>query len=79
MGERFYVLADEMTQIEKRRKELYEKYESEAKRKAEACQQSSETWHDNFEFEDARRNLTTISNQIKEVETIFSNLEIVSC
>lgn len=56
---------------------LWEEYKDAWKRAWEACNQSSETWHDNFEFDDANRVMQTTSKRLREVQDIINNAQVV--
>ncbi len=45
---------------------------------AESAQQSSETWHDNFGFEEASRQQKMLGKQIEEMRKLFESAEVVS-
>ncbi len=44
----------------------------------ESTQESSETWHDNWRFEEGIRQSRMLSKQIEELKNIFSSAKIVS-
>lgn len=57
---------------------LWEEYKEAWKRAGEACNQSSETWHDNFEFDDANRVMQTTSKRLWEIQKIITNAQVIS-
>lgn len=75
---RYILLNDEYTLLEKSKKDLEFKYREQWKRKWEACEQWAETWHDNFDFEDATRCQELIAEQIKKINLILRWVEIIN-
>lgn len=71
------LLPDELKAFTEKAVLLWEQYKDAWKRAGEACSQSSETWHDNFEFEDANRTMQTISKLLSEVQRILTNAQVI--
>ena len=68
-----YILHDEYEYLLKKKKQLDDEYTAQLKRKRESCEQGSETWHDNRDFEDAERQLHMIGGRISEMQHTIQN------
>jgi transcription elongation GreA/GreB family factor len=75
---RILLLPDELKALTKKATSLWEEYREAWKRAGEACTQSSETWHDNFEFDDANRAMQLASKKLWEIQKILNNTQVVS-
>lgn len=72
------LLPDEIKLLTKKASSLWDEYKEAWKRAGEACTQSSETWHDNFEFDDANRSMQLASKKLWEVQKILNNAQVIS-
>ena len=72
------LLPDEIKILKERAISLWEEYKKAWLRSGEACNQSSETWHDNFEFDDANRAMQLASKKLWEIQKILNNAQVVS-
>lgn len=45
---------------------------------AESTEQTSETWHDNFMFEDGQRQMNILSKRLNEMQEIFASAVLVT-
>ncbi len=77
MSEKFILFSDEFENIIKKKSLLSENLADEYKRMWESCDQWWDTWHDNFDFEDANRNVSMISSMIVSLNHIISNSKIL--
>lgn len=73
-----FILEDEHSFFVQKYEKLINSYKEQSLLKAEACNQSSETRHDNFAFEDAQRTQNMISTQISLLKDILQHSEIIS-
>lgn len=71
------LLKDEYSMLIAKKRALEDQYKEEWQRKATSCDQSSETWHDNFDFEDATRVQEMIASRIAQVNQILKSIEII--
>ena len=72
------LLPDELKVFTQKAVSLWEEYKEAWKRAGDACTQSSETWHDNFEFEDANRAMQLASKKLGEVQKILNSAQVIS-
>ncbi|TAN58731.1 hypothetical protein EPN15_00110 [Patescibacteria group bacterium] len=67
MKEEFYFLKQDLEALDARIKELRDKLEETLKEGGESTRQSSETWHDNFPFEEAQRQFGLLARQLRDL------------
>ncbi len=72
------LLPDEIKLLTEKATLLWEEYREAWKRAGEACQQSWETWHDNFEFDDANRVMQLASKKLWDVQKILNNTQVIT-
>ena len=72
------LLSDELKALTERASLIWNEYKEAWKRSGEACAQSSESWHDNFEFDDANRVMQLASKKLWEIQEILNHAQIIS-
>lgn len=78
MTQKFLLLPDEYSLLQQKYQSLEKELKEAGERAGEACAQWAETWHDNFDLEDAQRVMGIVSAKIREVSHILQNARIVS-
>lgn len=73
---RYYILKDEYTLLIEKKKILETQLQKEYARKWEAAEQTANCRHDNFDYEDAERNIGMISPRVKQIKDIVHNAQI---
>jgi len=71
--EKFLFLRGDLVLLNKKRGDLLDKYNQAAQDSGEACRQSSETFHDNFPYEQAMRDMGLYSTMIAEIDKVMQN------
>jgi transcription elongation factor GreA len=74
---KFLFLRDDLKALIEKRELLVGRHAQAAKDSGEACRQSSETFHDNFPFEQAMRDMQLYSKMIDEIEAIVARAEVI--
>ena len=74
---KYRLFPDELEEYKKRGEAVSAEYKDAGARCGEATSQSAETWHDNFEFEDASRAMELASKKLWEIQDILANSQIV--
>ena len=74
---RYYFLEDEYTALMQKKKELEDQLQTEYTRKWEATEQTANSWHDNFDYEDAERNIGMVSPRVRQIRDIIHNAQIL--
>lgn len=72
-----YILKDEYDYLLDQKKKLEEEYKKESERKRNSCEQWAETWHDNFDFEDAELQQNLLWTRINNINHIINNTKIL--
>lgn len=75
--ERYYFLPEDFASLEELVQNTADKMRNVQKEMAQSVKESSETWHDNFGYEDGRRRLTMWSKRLGELRDIRSNAVLV--
>jgi transcription elongation GreA/GreB family factor len=70
-------LEDEYTALIQKKKELEKQLQTEYARKWEAADQTANCWHDNFDYEDAERNIRMVSPRVRQIRDIIHNAQIL--
>lgn len=73
----YLFLRDDLFALREKRKDLLSKYEKAAKDSGEACTQSSETYHDNFPYEQAMRDMDLYSKMISDMDAVLTRAKEV--
>ncbi|MCK6463087.1 MAG: GreA/GreB family elongation factor [Candidatus Pacebacteria bacterium] len=73
----YYFLEEDFKELCFKINELNEKLTEIGQEMGESCRQSSETYHDNFPFEEGRRQQDMISTRISELINIKSRAKII--
>lgn len=71
------LLEEDVEILRQKRQELYQRYTEAAKASGEACTQSSETFHDNFPYEQAMRDMQMYNDQVQEINEMLHEAQIV--
>lgn len=66
MKEELYFLKEDLEALDAKIDELRSKLEETLKEGGESTRQSSETWHDNFPFEEAQRQFNLLAGQLQK-------------
>lgn len=74
----YYFLEEDFKDLCLKIEELKKKLEEIGQEMGESCRQSSETWHDNFGFEEAKRQHDMFSGRLSELTDIRNKAKIVS-
>jgi transcription elongation GreA/GreB family factor len=72
-----YVLEDEYEYLLSQKNKREEAFREQSRRKKESAEQSSETRHDNYDFEDAERQQQMISGKIQEMNRLINQAKIL--
>lgn len=67
MNEELYFLKEDLEALDVKIGELRSKLEEALKEGEESTRQSSETWHDNFPFEEAQRQFSLLAGQLERL------------
>jgi transcription elongation GreA/GreB family factor len=70
---KFYFLRDDLNQLAANIREVAERLRAVQQDMAVSVRQSSETWHDNFGYEDGRRQFAMWSRRLSELQEIYSS------
>ena len=70
MKDEIYFLKEDLEALDARVKELRDKLEETLKEGGESTRQSSETWHDNFPFEEAQGQFGLLAGQLQKLVDI---------
>lgn len=73
---RYYFLEDEYTVLIEKRKRLEDQLQKEYERKWEATEQTANSRHDNFDYEDAERNIGMLSPRVMQIRDIVHHAQI---
>jgi len=73
----YYFTPDGMKRFEAELKRISDRVETEGLKAGAACQESAETWHDNFGFEDAKRQQAMWSHRLKEMVGVLRSAQVV--
>lgn len=76
--EKYNMFQDEFNLLEEKKVKLLKRLKEAGEDAWDALQQSSETWHDNAPLDVARLNWELASKQLREVQNIMKNTNIVS-
>jgi uncharacterized protein YxjI len=68
MTKKWFIFRDEFEVHLKREEDLMAELKKQTDRRSISCQQSSETWHDNFDFEDSNREIEMISKRLSKMQ-----------
>ncbi|MCE9628727.1 MAG: GreA/GreB family elongation factor [Candidatus Vogelbacteria bacterium] len=74
-----YFLKEDLEALKKRRDTLYESYLEASKAMGEACEQSSETWHDNAPYDEAKRAAEGLNTQVSGFNEMIARASLVEC
>ncbi|MBN1585530.1 GreA/GreB family elongation factor [Candidatus Uhrbacteria bacterium] len=74
---KLHFFQDEITEIDTKINKLKEELKEVHNDTAESTRQSSETWHDNYMFEEGQRQLNMITSQIDDLINIRNRAEII--
>lgn len=72
-----YVLEDEYHHLLQQRKQREQAFKVQSLRKKESAEQSAETRHDNFDFEDAERQQDMIGGKLREIDALIHRVKIL--
>ena len=70
MKDEYFFLKQDLEALDARIQELRDKLEETLKEGGESTRQSSETWHDNFPFEEAQRQFSLLAGQLQKLVDI---------
>lgn len=73
---KYYILEDEYPLLIQKKKTWEEQLQREYERKWEATEQTANCRHDNFDYEDAERNIGILSPRVKQIREIVHNAQI---
>jgi len=73
----YLFLDEDFIDFEKKLEENKERMEAALKRIGNSCKEASDTYHDNFGFEQAQRDAEMWSNRFRSLLSIRNNIEIV--
>jgi transcription elongation GreA/GreB family factor len=73
-----YVLQDEYNHLLAQKEKLEQEFKIQSQRKKESAEQSAETRHDNFDFEDAERQQNLINGRIRTVNQQINTAKIIT-
>lgn len=74
---RFLFIKEDLDILRSRLENLRNKFDEAAKNTGKSCQESSETFHDNFPYEQAMRDMEMYGRMMAEIGNIISKAEIV--
>lgn len=74
---KYFFLPEDYDRLINRRQELARHYRQIKSELAEDASQSSETWHDNYIFEQAMRDLDLYGKRLSEIDELIRQAEIV--
>lgn len=74
----YYFYQEDLDKLDEQIQDLTKKLRATHQDTAESTQQSSETWHDNFGFEEGQRQLTMLSGRLAELSTVRKMATVVS-
>lgn len=77
MEDKHIVLEDEYRNLLDKKNELCDLLNAQYKRMWESCDAWWDTWHDNFDFEDANLQARYLSTRIREINKVINNCRIV--
>lgn len=77
MNKELYFLKDDLEALDAKIGELRSKLEETLKEGGESTRQSSETWHDNFPFEEAQRQFSLLAGQLQKLVDIRKKAKLV--
>lgn len=75
---RYYFLQEDLDDLDSRITELKERIKKAAKDKHLATTQTSETWHDNYGFEEGVRQINFLTNNIEKLLEIKNKAAIIN-
>lgn len=75
---KYYFLQEDLDQLDLKITELKNKIKEEKKNKHISVTQSSETWHDNFGFEEAEKQINFLANEIIRLLDIKNRAFIIN-
>lgn len=67
----YYFFQDEYEVFNSSYQELEASLAKEFARKGEACDQTANSWHDNFDYEDAERNIRMLAPRVQQMKKIL--------
>lgn len=73
----FLFLEKDLTVLKEIRGSFYRRYRQSAAEAGEACEQSSETFHDNFPYEQAMRDMGMNARRVGELDAVLAKAVIV--
>lgn len=74
----YYFFEEDFNELSNKIEEIKERLEKIGKEIGESCNQSSETWHDNFGFEEGRRQQEMWSKQLSDLLIIKSKAVLIT-
>lgn len=74
----FCFLPDDLERLEKQIAEAREQARSAGGDMGKSCQESAETFHDNFPYEDAERRHTMWAKRVRELERVLQAVRVVN-
>lgn len=73
----FYFLSDDLTKLREIIKKVREELDAALKSIGDACEGESNTWHDNFAYEEGQRQVDMVSRRYQELQTMFMNVAVI--
>lgn len=77
MNEKLYFLNEDLEALDAKIGEMRSKLEETLKEGGESTRQSSETWHDNFPFEEAQRQFSLLAGQLQKLVDIRKKAKLI--
>ena len=74
----FLFLRKDLEGLRQYREEIFQKYQAAAAAAGEACKQGGETTHDNFPFEQAKREMEMYGALVKEQDDLLNHAQIIT-
>ena len=78
MAEKIYVTKEYLVESQKKLQEILDRLTDIRAEKADAYQNDTNTWHDNFAYEDATRNESMWENEASRLSQTLNNCSVLS-
>jgi len=74
----YYFLKKDIIALEKKINEVLEETKEAGKKIGESCEVGADTWHDNFDYEEAVRQMSMVSSHLKQLTNIRNKAKVIS-
>ena len=77
MADKHYFLREDLEALNKSIRDIDDRIRDILQQAGSSCREGADTWHDNFEYEDAQRGASMWSNRLRELVALRASAELV--